>query len=316
MNEQSLKNFLLKKMKMTGPYQALVVLECLKNDGSATLSSIAEYLSAKDKESNSYYVNRLKVYPKQVLKNHQIAEIKKEYFVLTAQYDEQEKEELIRICEEKLHNWYMQNDKSSNPENKGWGALRYKLLTKYRKCLLCGAKPSSENDIELDIDHILPTSKGGKDEESNLQVLCSTCNRSKGNTDQTDFRPKDLVNGCIFCNLGERDLGIESKWFWIIRDNYPVTPLHTLIIPKSHLQSPTDMDLGHWKELGRLVGIVKKEIFELDSSVAGFNLGFNDGEAAGQTIFHAHFHVIPRRKNDVENPRGGIRGVILSQKYY
>jgi len=296
MDDQNLKSFLLNKMKMTGPYQAIVILECLKNGGVATLSSIAKQLSSNDKESIRYYVDRLKVYPKQVLQKHHIAEIKDDQFVLTSQYDENEKDTLIKICEEKLLNWYRGNEKDELVENKGWGALRYKLIAKYRKCLLCGARPSLENDIELDIDHILPRSKGGKDEEINLQVLCSKCNRAKGNSDQTDFRPTLKDEKCVFCDISNRALKIKSKYFWVVRDNYPVTHLHTLIIPKEHFVSPTDLDLEYWKELGRLTAIVKEEVLNLDPTVEGFNFGFNDGEKAGQTIFHVHFHVIPRRK--------------------
>ena len=76
------------------------------------------------------------------------------------------------------------------------------------------------------------------------------------------------------------------------------------------------MDGNHWKELGLLSGVVRESILAEDPLVKGFNLGFNDGEVAGQTIFHVHFHIIPRRVGDLENPRGGIRAIIPTKKDY
>jgi diadenosine tetraphosphate (Ap4A) HIT family hydrolase len=66
----------------------------------------------------------------------------------------------------------------------------------------------------------------------------------------------------------------------------------------------------------QLIKQLKDEIPKEDKSVMGFNVGVNDGQVAGQTIFHCHFHLIPRRKNDTDNPRGGIRGVIEGKRIY
>jgi diadenosine tetraphosphate (Ap4A) HIT family hydrolase len=61
---------------------------------------------------------------------------------------------------------------------------------------------------------------------------------------------------------------------------------------------------------------MKEKILEIDSSVTGFNIGINNGEDAGQTIFHCHVHLIPRRKGDIEDPKGGVRGVIPHKRIY
>jgi diadenosine tetraphosphate (Ap4A) HIT family hydrolase len=60
----------------------------------------------------------------------------------------------------------------------------------------------------------------------------------------------------------------------------------------------------------------RRQIIEADASVTGFNIGINAGKDAGQTIFHCHMHLIPRRVGDVEDPRGGVRGVIPSKQKY
>lgn len=312
----NLKEFLTKKMKMTGPYQAMVIYHCLLGNGTAKLSEIAKDLSSRDSESIDYYISRLKVYPKEVLRKHGVAEIEQDSFRLNVQLEELELATLKNICLEKIEKWYIENEKKEIADPSGWGAIRFRMLKKYKRCVLCGAKPHPDLDIELDVDHILPSSKGGSDDESNLQVLCSQCNRAKGNRDNEDFRPKETSN-CVFCSgLEERTLNIKSKYFWIIRDNFPVTKFHTLIIPKIHLASPTEMDSKHWEELGRVSSLVKNQILLEDSGVTGFNMGFNDGESAGQTIFHVHFHIIPRRIGDHPAPRGGIRGVIPDKQSY
>ena len=170
----NLKDFIINKMKMTGPYQALVILNCLQNNGEANLEIIAKDLASRDQESIDYYVERLKVYPKQVLKNHNVAHIKDNKFILDSVFKEEEKQELIDLCFQKLSDWYVKNAKStSQNENNGWGLLRFNLLAKYKKCLLCGARPDLNNDVELDVDHIVPRSKGGSDNLENLQILCS-----------------------------------------------------------------------------------------------------------------------------------------------
>ena len=76
------------------------------------------------------------------------------------------------------------------------------------------------------------------------------------------------------------------------------------------------MDEAEKKDIGALIMILKNRIVEKDQTVTGFNLGTNIGESAGQTIFHAHIHLIPRRSGDTPNPRGGVRGVIPEKMSY
>lgn len=121
---------------------------------------------------------------------------------------------------------------------------------------------------------------------------------------------------CVFCNIETVRVIDETELFLIIRDGFPVTPLHTLIIPKRHVSSYFELEQFELEELGTLLTKQKELIEKEDQLVSGFNIGINVGEDAGQTIFHCHLHLIPRRKGDVENPRGGVRGVIKDMQQY
>ena len=97
---------------------------------------------------------------------------------------------------------------------------------------------------------------------------------------------------------------------------YPVTDLHSLIIPTRHVSSYFDLTDQELTELPRVIVDIKDSLLEIDRKISGFNIGINDGKDAGQTIFHCHIHLIPRRKNDVSSPRGGVRGVIPDKQSY
>jgi diadenosine tetraphosphate (Ap4A) HIT family hydrolase len=107
----------------------------------------------------------------------------------------------------------------------------------------------------------------------------------------------------------------ENSLVFAIRDAHPVSPGHSLIIPKRAIVSWFDATVEEVVAMAELVAMVKRE---LDRSYcpAGYNVGFNDGVAAGQTIFHAHMHVIPRFEGDVVSPAGGVRHAVLGQGYY
>ena len=125
---------------------------------------------------------------------------------------------------------------------------------------------------------------------------------------------------CLFCKAQEieykKEVVYENDFFYATRDSYPVTKLHTLVIPKRHFQSYFDMNNDETKSINIVLNEQRKEIVQLDSSVTAFNIGINDGKDAGQSIYHLHVHLIPRRQGDVENPRGGVRGVIPAKQKY
>ena len=122
---------------------------------------------------------------------------------------------------------------------------------------------------------------------------------------------------CIFCNKKNCKVINSTKYFFIIRDTaYPVTTHHTLIITNRHVSDYFDLKKEEVVELNEILNNQKKELQELDGQITGFNVGVNIGKDAGQSIMHCHIHLIPRRKGDVDDPRGGVRGVIPSKQKY
>ena len=126
-----------------------------------------------------------------------------------------------------------------------------------------------------------------------------------------------LKDQCIFCNKSNCKVIQTTNKFFIIRDTaYPVTKHHTLIITHRHVSDYFDLKKEEIIELNKILSNQKKKLQELDNQITGFNVGVNIGKDAGQSIMHCHIHLIPRRKGDVKDPRGGVRGVLpLKQKY-
>ena len=121
---------------------------------------------------------------------------------------------------------------------------------------------------------------------------------------------------CLFCNKKKQNVIYSTKFMYVVRDSYPVTKYHSLIIPHRHVVNFFDLNK---EELNDLSNILKKErqsLLNLDKEITAFNIGVNAGKDAGQSIMHCHIHLIPRRKGDIENPRGGVRGVISSKQKY
>jgi diadenosine tetraphosphate (Ap4A) HIT family hydrolase len=122
--------------------------------------------------------------------------------------------------------------------------------------------------------------------------------------------------GCVFCDVPQARLIRENKLAFVIRDDFPVTPLHALIIPKRHVSGYFDLNSPEISACQKLLAETRDEILSADSSVKGFNIGVNQGAVAGQTIFHCHIHLIPRREGDVHKPQGGVRHVIPGKGCY
>ena len=123
-------------------------------------------------------------------------------------------------------------------------------------------------------------------------------------------------NNCLFCDIGSGRIIAENDLAYAVHDGYPVTVLHTLIIPKRHAETYFDLTDQEREACYTLMEQSKEAIETEDPKVTGFNVGINNGESAGQTIFHCHIHLIPRRDGDTDNPRGGVRGVIRSKQSY
>ena len=125
-----------------------------------------------------------------------------------------------------------------------------------------------------------------------------------------------MDNNCPFCKAeSERDIIASSSLSVAFFDGFPVSPGHALIIPKRHVSSFFDLSKDEQQDLLNLTDRVK-QIVEERYHPDGYNIGINVGEAAGQSIFHVHMHLIPRYQGDVPNPRGGVRGVIPAKQNY
>ncbi len=127
---------------------------------------------------------------------------------------------------------------------------------------------------------------------------------------------KDPNNPCLFCNVKKSGCAHENEFAYASYDSYPVSEHHCLIIPKRHIKDYFDLSNDELVACNDLLKIVKKEIINKDPLVKGFNLGTNIGIVSGQSILHCHFHLIPRREGDVDNPQGGVRSVIPNKQHY
>ena len=123
-------------------------------------------------------------------------------------------------------------------------------------------------------------------------------------------------NNCIFCSKEKLNIIYEDDIFFVIRDSFPVTKDHTLIILNNHDKSYFDLRNKDILQLNNILKFQKESLMQNDNTITGFNIGINQGESAGQTVMHLHIHLIPRRKGDIEDPKGGVRGVIPSKQKY
>ena len=118
---------------------------------------------------------------------------------------------------------------------------------------------------------------------------------------------------CLFCDVLEIDrdrIVEENDLAFVVRDGFPVTQYHTLLIPKRHVLDYFGLNTDEVSAIHVLLHSQKKLLSELDTTIAGFNIGLNCGKVAGQSVWHCHVHLIPRRQGDAPYPKGGVRHVI------
>jgi len=120
---------------------------------------------------------------------------------------------------------------------------------------------------------------------------------------------------CPFCALSQRQMLAENEHALAFYDGFPVSPGHALVVPRRHCSD--FFELSPLEQISCIDLLNQcRALLISERKPNGFNIGVNVGEAGGQTIFHAHLHLIPRYLGDVENPRGGVRGVIPSKRDY
>ena len=123
------------------------------------------------------------------------------------------------------------------------------------------------------------------------------------------------MSDCPFCTLPKQRILLASDLGLIVRDAFPISPGHTLIIPKRHVGSFFDLSPDELEDLMSLLAAAKANV-DAEFKPDGYNIGINDGPAAGQTVPHLHIHLIPRYKGDMPDPRGGVRWIIPDKADY
>lgn len=323
----SLEHFIRHEMRMSHIYQPVMLLELLTSKGSASINQIARALLSHDASQMEYYEQITKNMVGKVLtKNRQITEREADGFRLRnfETLTSNEVSALVALCQTKIAEYVGKRGEAiwaHRRKSSGYvpGTARYEILKRAKfRCELCGI---SADEKALEVDHILPRNLGGSDEEHNLQALCYSCNATKRDRDDTDFRGMSAAyasrsEGCAFCELPPERIVAENELALAFRDGFPVTEHHTLIIPKRHVSDYFDLFQPERNAMQALMEQQRALILKSDPSVTAFNVGINAGADAGQTIFHCHMHLIPRRKGDVEEPRGGVRGVIPAKQKY
>lgn len=305
-----------------------MLMALLRSKGELSEREIAKSILAHDQSQIEYYERITRGMVGRVLRSHNIVDfdrVTKIYKLVGFEnLSDEERGRLIHLCEAKLGAYLEKRGGSvfqHRRKSAGYisGTLKYDVLKRAQfHCELCGIAADKK---ALEVDHIVPRNKGGSDDLENLQALCYSCNAMKRDRDDTDFRKvRESFNrrepGCVFCEIPEKRIIAENELAFAIYDKYPVTALHTLVIPKRHVDDFFDLSRPEINSCNSLLAQLREIIQQKDKSVSGFNIGINNGEAAGQTVFHCHVHLIPRRKGDVENPRGGVRNIIFEKDDY
>lgn len=321
-----LRAFIEQRMRMAHIYQPVMLMTLLRGHGACTDEKIAKSILPFDESQIDYYKNITNNMVGRVLRRHGVVEKDGRTYRLVGyeSFKPAQVDELVELCRQKLDTFLEKRGEMAFYHRKasaGYisGTLRYEVLKRAKfHCELCGVAA----DIRaLEVDHILPRNKAGTDDPANLQALCYSCNSMKRDRDATDFRAiRDSYThkeeGCPFCHLGQHRVAEENEMAVAFRDLYPATFLHTLVIPKRHVTDYFEMSQFEVKACDLLLRSQKEELQRDDRKIVGFNIGMNAGAVAGQTVFHSHIHLIPRRAGDVEKPRGGVRNVIPGKGSY
>jgi diadenosine tetraphosphate (Ap4A) HIT family hydrolase len=290
---------------------------------------VARRILGEDVTQIDYYTERVKRMVGRVLTGNGITAYSNGAYSLIGaeELSDTERDQLQQLCRQRLDTFREQRGEEvfahRSPIS---GSVKYRVLTRAQgRCECCGAH---EHQQALEVDHILPKNQGGSDAITNLQALCFRCNAGKRDTDRTDFRGVQASyghreSGCVFCAL--EDSGrvlLENELALCIADVFPVSEGHSLVISRRHGADGLELHQPEWNAVVELLKLRREQLSAQDATISGWagllnaRGGLNSGEAAGQTVIHAHWHLIPRRTGDDDSPRGGVRGVIKGKQQY
>jgi ATP adenylyltransferase len=320
-----LRDFLLRRMRMSHIYQPLMLKTLILGGGKASIREIASKFLSHYEAQLEYYEEITKRMPGKVLTTHGLVEREGNEYRLTLPTDTMsvdDRAELITICEAKVAEYIQRRGAKTYDHRRTAlgdlsGTVRYEVLKRARfRCELCGV---AADEMALEVDHIIPRKHGGKDVIENLQALCWRCNANKGDRDATDFR---AVRAAMelrladfpFCTVPASRVIDENTLGFAMSDANPMTPMHTVVVSKRHAETWFDLSEPERRAIGILMDAVSLRIKADDRMVAGFNIGLDSREVAGRTVPHAHVQMIPRRPGDIDDPRSGVRSVIPERR--
>jgi diadenosine tetraphosphate (Ap4A) HIT family hydrolase/5-methylcytosine-specific restriction endonuclease McrA len=320
MQFEELVAFLEHGMRMSHIYQPVMLRVLLNQGGRASREEIARALLNEDRSQLEYYGEITRDMVGRVLTNRGITKRDGQHYELIGfeKLTADQISQLTAICDRKLAQYVDKRGDAIWEHRRGAagyisGTLKYEVLKAAKfHCELCGV---AADERALEVDHITPRNKGGTDELSNLQALCYSCNAMKRDRDNTDFRTvragyEHREPGCPFCFTGEREILLHNSLAIVLKDQYPVTDRHLLVLPRRHTPDYFELGTAEVRACTQLITEARAFLLKEDRSIRAFNIGVNCGVAAGQTVMHCHMHLIPRREGDSPNPRGGVRSVI------
>ncbi|MCP9826918.1 HNH endonuclease [Synechococcus sp. L2F] len=313
-------------MRMSHIYQPLMLMELLGRRSPAPAQDVARRILGEHVTQIDYYTERVKRMVGKVLTGNGITAYGNGAYSLIGgdELSDAERDELQQLCRQRLDAFREQRGEEvfahrSRHRSPVSGSVKYKVLTRARgRCECCGAH---EHQRALEVAPIIPKNQGGSDAISNLQALCFRCNAGKRDTDSTDFRGLLSSNGhreagCVFCAL--EDSGrvlLENELALCIADAYPVREGQSQVILRRHVADGVELHQPEWNAVVELLKARREQLSALDAMISGWNVGLNSGEAAGRKVFHAHWHLIPRREGDCEQPQGGVRKIISEKQW-
>lgn len=327
MSFRALRKFLREDMRMSHIYQPVMIKALLSRNGRCSTRQIAAEILSGDSSQLEYYERITREMPGRVLAKHGIVARDGGGYVLSGyeKLSADQIRELKALCDLRLKEYLDKRGERIWQHRKissGYvpGTLRFEIFKRAKfRCELCGV---SAEERALEVDHIVPRKHGGEDVLENLQALCYRCNSTKRDRDDTDFREvrrsyAHREADCIFCNLPkDREILAENTLAVAFADAFPVSHLHTLVIPRRHVREFFGLGQAEINACTQLLRTVKEIVTKRDGSVSGFNIGANVEEAGGQSVFHCHIHLIPRRAGDVQKPRGGVRNIMPGKGDY